>query len=217
MGRGPFSSKPYLFNADNVARFAPARWHSPGRVIDTSYEALDNVARGGRLPPHRSLAQGVTEPAVRHEPPPEMQAERASAASVVDRAVWLVHPWALCKTPEDLPADVLVVAACPREFHDRWVWSGSRWAFVGARMRELSTLCWHDSGAAIVAALQGARSVRSVDDAHLPRDLRNSDSMDQPRRLFAQVEQPCSSFSRWWKRASVNKTFEFSGQETTDQ
>ena len=38
---GTGSSKPYLFNADNVARYAPAPWHSPGSVIDTSYEALD--------------------------------------------------------------------------------------------------------------------------------------------------------------------------------
>ena len=178
---------------------------------------FDNIARGGRLPRHRPLAQGVTEPVVHHEPPPYMRAERTSAASVGDREVWLVHPWALCNTPEDLPAEVLVVAVCPREFHDRWAWNDSRWAFVGARIRELSTVCWHDSGAAITSALQAARSVRSVDDAHLPGGLRNSDFIHQPRRLFAQVEQPCSSFSRWWKRASVNKPFELSAEETTDQ
>ena len=42
---GTGSSKPYLFNADNVAKFAPAPWHSPGTVIDTRYEALDLLAR----------------------------------------------------------------------------------------------------------------------------------------------------------------------------
>ena len=31
---GTGSRKPYLFNADNVARYAPASWHSPGSVID---------------------------------------------------------------------------------------------------------------------------------------------------------------------------------------
>jgi deoxyribodipyrimidine photo-lyase len=36
---GTGSSKPYLFNADNVARYAPAPWHSQGSVIDQSYEA----------------------------------------------------------------------------------------------------------------------------------------------------------------------------------
>ena len=42
---GTGSRKPYLFNADNVARYAPASWHSRGSVIDRSYEALDRLAR----------------------------------------------------------------------------------------------------------------------------------------------------------------------------
>jgi len=42
---GTGSRKPYLFNADNVARYAPASWHSPGSVVDTSYEVLDRMAR----------------------------------------------------------------------------------------------------------------------------------------------------------------------------
>ena len=63
---GTGSSKPYLFNADNVARYAPAPWHSPGSVIDTSYDALDRMARGlSRLdsgsPSARAVA-GVDEP-----------------------------------------------------------------------------------------------------------------------------------------------------------
>lgn len=46
---GTGSHKPYLFNADNVARFAPGHWHSGGSVIDPSYEALDRIARGARV------------------------------------------------------------------------------------------------------------------------------------------------------------------------
>lgn len=42
---GTGSHKPYLFNAENVARYAPPDWHSPGTPIDTSYEALDVIAR----------------------------------------------------------------------------------------------------------------------------------------------------------------------------
>ncbi len=42
---GTGSTKPYFFNADNVARYAPTAWHSAGSVIDTSYEALDRIAR----------------------------------------------------------------------------------------------------------------------------------------------------------------------------
>ena len=42
---GTGSHKPYLFNADNVAKYAPAPWHSPGSVVDVSYETLDHLAR----------------------------------------------------------------------------------------------------------------------------------------------------------------------------
>ena len=45
---GTGSNKPYLFNADNVARYAPAQWHSAGSVIDASYETLDAMARSPR-------------------------------------------------------------------------------------------------------------------------------------------------------------------------
>jgi deoxyribodipyrimidine photo-lyase len=45
---GTGSHKPYLFNAENVARYAPPHWHSPGTVVDRSYEALDRLARQGR-------------------------------------------------------------------------------------------------------------------------------------------------------------------------
>ncbi|MEJ2896246.1 FAD-binding domain-containing protein [Bordetella avium] len=43
---GTASAKPYLFNAENVARFAPEAWHSPGTPIDAPYERLDAMARG---------------------------------------------------------------------------------------------------------------------------------------------------------------------------
>lgn len=200
---GTFSRKPYLFNADNVARHAPACWHSPGSVIDTSYEALDAIARGGPLPPAGPCGEGVSEPAAHRAPPPQMCAVPARGAAVEDRDVWLVHPWALCDPPHDLPADVLRLSVCTTEFHGQWPWSAARWAFVGARMGALSSLCWHDGTAAIAAALQRARSVRSCDDAHLAPGLRAVARMETARPLFANVERPCASFSQWWKLANA--------------
>jgi deoxyribodipyrimidine photo-lyase len=44
-----FSSKPYLFNAANVAKFAPQSawkaWASSKTAVDLSYEELDVIAR----------------------------------------------------------------------------------------------------------------------------------------------------------------------------
>jgi hypothetical protein len=42
---GTGSHKPYLFNAENVARYAAPHWHSPGTVIDADYATLDRMAR----------------------------------------------------------------------------------------------------------------------------------------------------------------------------
>ena len=44
---GTGSNKPYLFNAENVAKYAPPTWHSPDTSIDISYEALAALARSG--------------------------------------------------------------------------------------------------------------------------------------------------------------------------
>ena len=67
---GTGSHKPYLFNADNVARYAPASWHSPGSVIDASYEALDRLARRPALDsPGAVCSPSAWEPALRGEPP----------------------------------------------------------------------------------------------------------------------------------------------------
>jgi hypothetical protein len=46
---GTGSIERHLFNADDVARDAPKPWHRPGSVIETSYEALNRMARQFRL------------------------------------------------------------------------------------------------------------------------------------------------------------------------
>ena len=66
---GPGSTKPYVFNADNVARFAPPDWHSPGTAVDTDYPSLLQQAH---TPPAGALpAPGPEDapPATDHPPP----------------------------------------------------------------------------------------------------------------------------------------------------
>ena len=74
---GTGSTKPYLFNADNVARYAPEPWHSPGTTIDTTYEVLDEIARNPksllpRAPSQRSTVAATDEPAVLTAPPADL-------------------------------------------------------------------------------------------------------------------------------------------------
>ena len=141
---GTGSSKPYLFNADNVARYEPAAWHSPGSVIDQSYEALDRLARqsarGGRAQHEaHSASPALIEPPLCTVPPPDLALALPDPAAVAGREVWLVHPWNLGELPASLPADT-VVGIFLSDFHRLWPWNERRWRFVARRMAELAPL-----------------------------------------------------------------------------
>jgi deoxyribodipyrimidine photo-lyase len=204
---GTVSSKPYLFNADNVARYAPAAWHSLGSVIDQSYEALDHIARqplrGGRAQPEAPAASpALIEPALCTEPPSDLAWGLPDPAAVADREIWLVHPWNLGELPASLPADTVVVGIFLSDFHRLWPWNERRWRFVASRMAELATLRWHGDAAAIAAALKGARQVCSVDEPHLQPWLASLATCEAVPELFPRVDRRCDSFSQWWTRAS---------------
>jgi deoxyribodipyrimidine photo-lyase len=203
---GTGSRKPYLFNADNVARYAPPAWHSPGTVIDTSYEALDRLARqAGPAPAAPAEAAAGALPKLA-EPPlssqaPAWAATAPDAAAVKGREVWLVHPWSLGALPPALPAGSLVVGVFVDDFHRSWPWSARRWHFVASRMAELAAVRWQGSAAAIGAALQGARSVRSRAEPHLSPWLASWAECSPAPALFPAVERRCDSFSPWWAAA----------------
>ncbi len=205
---GTGSSKPYLFNADNVARYAPAPWHSPGSVIDRSYEALDAMARQPALL-HRAAESRVlpgspslVEPRLAADPPDELGLTAPDAAAVAGRDVWLVHPWSLGELPASLAADTLILGVFVADFHGGWPWSAQRWRFVGSRMAELAAEQWHGDARAIGAALRCARSVRSIDEPHLARWLPTWAACEAAPELFAPGDRRCSSLSQWWSRAS---------------
>lgn len=209
---GTGSHKPYLFNADNVARFAPAAWHSRGTVIDQPYDSLEQIARGGPAAPRSDLpgpgpegAPGIEEPTCRAEPPGDLglQAPGPEAAGRLrGREVWLVHPWALRPPPADLPADVVVIGVYPRAHHARWPWPAARWRWVDAAMAEVAPQRWFTGAAELRAALQGAARVHSSDEPHAAPWLAPMARLRPAPALFPEVDRPCTSFSQWWTRAT---------------
>lgn len=128
---GTFSHKPYLFNADNVARYAP-QLASPGTVIDHDYADLETLARSsGDVGPEWLRPEPVPEPPLLDTP----AVERVPAVPVVWSDDWtaLVHPWSLdCRLP-----DVRQVGILDADFHRRFPWSVRRWDFVLTRMAQL--------------------------------------------------------------------------------
>jgi len=221
---GTGSHKPYLFNAENVARFAPAAWHSPRTVVDQSYEQLDQIARGTRVANGQVLAQpqlpaphpGVVEPALQAEPPTGLgilswAGDDPAALAVAEkrlrgREVWLVHPWALRAPPPDLPASALVIGLYLREHHATWPWPEARWRWVDTAMAGVTGERWLVDTPGLQRLLASASRVRSVDDPHITRWLYPLAQLDAAPALFPQVDRPCSSFSQWWTRATRGMT-----------
>lgn len=207
---GTGSHKPYVFNAGNVARYAPVAWHSPHTLVDASYEVMDAMALSPKRLPSRPTADGVTPPAVFAKPPEgtaiQAQAKAPDAAAVAGRDLWLVHPWALGELPADLPSTTLCVGVFFDECHAPHPWNARRWAFVGERMAALCPVVWTGSVAEVATALAAARSVHTWDNPHVSAHLRRlrlrHGAVRPAPALFAPVDRPCASFSRWWRSAT---------------
>lgn len=112
-----------LFNA---APMAPASWHSPDTLIDTSYEALDRMARQSALqrrpgePRVLACSPSLVEPCLAADPPDVLGLTAPDAAAVTGRDVWLVHPWSLGELPASLPAGTQVIGVFVADFHRVW-------------------------------------------------------------------------------------------------
>ncbi len=187
-----FSSKPYLFNAENVARFAPADWHCSGSKIDIDYETLDQVARGNDTIPPQPAAAGTVEPALHGAPPDSTTGAIPQAARIR-----LVHPWMLA----DEAFDGLRLGVIHLPFHRRFPWSGLRWRFVMDRMSSVTD-------ALFVGDLSELTSMLT-EPAHLESTMTRNPGYrellpqlcarlaEAPRR-FPDPERTCRSFSAFW-------------------
>lgn len=190
-----FSNKPYLFNADNVARFAGTDWQSPQSAIDLSYEALDEIARTqttlepkAGIPP---LTAGV--------PPLLTQAENQTGSVSIPPAtrIKLIHPWML----DDAPFGGLRLGLIHLPFHQQFPWSAARWEFVLQRMRTVTDQIFIGNAQSLACLLTGAPSVESTatQNPHYCTVLPDlcTQLSDAPRQ-FPNPEKTCRSFSAFW-------------------
>jgi len=187
---GTFSVKPYLFNADNVAKFAPPEWHVGGSALDDSYEALERIAR----------SQRVMEPAGGEpiEAPPLMAAPEGLAIDTLRASgdVALIHPWALASTPRAMPR----VGVIHAPFHAQFKWSARRWAFVLTRMSQLcDTVVTGDL--ASLPALK-AHTLATLNPGY--QEALAKYSPQDPPRLIAWPDKMSRSFSQFWQSRGEN-------------
>jgi deoxyribodipyrimidine photo-lyase len=199
---GTGSHKPYLFNAENVARYAPGEWHSEGTEIDRSYADLDRLAHASRAVGAQPGAhQGVAEPPLHVAPPAALGFTGPDQNAVRGRDVWLAHPWSLA----DAPPGTTVVAVLDAAFHRAWPWSERRWRFVATRLASMTPHRWIAEPAALQATLATARSVRGIGNLHLGDTFRAFDLASMPR-AFHDPPRRCRSFSAFWVKAQPVST-----------
>jgi deoxyribodipyrimidine photo-lyase len=192
---GTGSHKPYLFNADNVARFAPKDWQVPGSLLDTGYDAHEARARGA-LPalPAGQGGEPLAGPEVSRLPP----LEPAWGPDLRGRRVWLTHPWSLGDPPPGFDA---VVALWPLDAWTNIAWRRERWAAVARRLQALTPWQWVGSAEVLAGKLAGARP-SGIDHPCVPLPLRTL--LDRPAdSLFPALDRPdapvASSFSAYWR------------------
>ena len=210
---GTFSSKPYLFNAENVARYAPANakqaWDSSGTAIDQSYEALDAIARNragmkAELGEHPSVA----EPALLNQynpssiPLAHANVALAAITNIANKNLELLHPWSLSpRNANKTLADCWRIGVVHLPAHAAWPWSERRWQFVLTAMAAVCDDIWIgdlrqlDLRAAASVAAQ-ACLFPGYRDA-LPRLA----TLTPPARLLPDPSMACRSFSKFYERA----------------
>lgn len=191
-----FSSKPYLFNAENVARYAPADWQCAGSGLDTSYEQLDQIARSDQTITMSPSLLGTAEPELLLTPPalPSLQIARA------DR-IRLVHPWMLA----DQPFEGQRIGVIHLPFHQRFPWSALRWRFVIERLAAITDTMFVGDLNDLKDMLSEMPHIESLAtmnpgyDALLPELCTQLE--DAPRQ-FTNPAKTCRSFSAFWSQCS---------------
>lgn len=205
-----FSAKPYLFNAENVAKHAPAGWQVNGSALDTSYEALEAIARSpATLEPMPALV-GMNEPALLAAPPDTPGALGGSAggtsriaAEALQQAarVRLVHPWMLA----DQPFDGLRLGVIHLPFYQTFRWSALRWRFVMDRMSQVTDALFIGDLNELTTMLPADAIVEST--ATLNPGYREGLASacgvlhDAPRQ-FPNPLKACRSFSAFWSHCT---------------
>lgn len=202
---GTFSVKPYLFNAENVARYAPPTWHSSGTVIDTSYEQLDQWARDADdCGPEALQPPGVSTPELLTAPPAGLRdALSIDDISTLPAAIQLIHPWSLGEITA--PGYRLGVIHAP--FHLRFPWSARRWAFVMDRLRACTDAVWMGELPVLLRALRDRKlRARATQNPGYAEALHSGAVQLTPvPRVFEDPARCCRSFSQFFAQQTPGR------------
>ncbi len=197
---GTWTGKPYLFNAENVQRYAPGVDCS-GSAIDTSYEMLDAMARSDKpaLAPKQSSADPVAEPET-HAASPARHADAVLHAT--SEPVWLVHPWSL-----HVPDERAAIGIINTDFHALYPWSIARWQPVMDAMQSRCAKILVGSTDELAAALAGKKldAINTLNPFYSMLIRRVAPNAQPAPLAFANPTMLKRSFTSFWNQVSREK------------
>ncbi len=226
---GTFSTKPYLFNAENVAKYAPLEWGCQNTPLDTSYESLEQMAFGLCESDREAFLKlanysqqkrpALEEPLLYDSPPASMLAGLscpvfgATHMNLGESDVLeFVHPWSL--RADSLVAGFEIqrpyrLGVIHLPWHARWPWSHRRWQFVLSRMGSLCDAIFVGNADALTGLVPTNKKyyvvtdlgARETQDALAPLNPR----ILKPAPLFAEPEFFCQSFSKYFRAVTESK------------
>ena len=208
---GMWTGKPYLFNAENVAKYAPES-DNTGSVIDLSYAEMDDIARGNT--PMLSARQ-TTRGLVATPAPVLLDIDAVlvladtlgfsvSKSLPINLSTQLIHPWAMTKPAEP---NANIVGLIVTNFHTQYLWSEARWRFVFSAMRALTDkIIFVDGGTFTKSSLNHAHiSSVSTLNPHYYQVINHMQShganITEPPRAFINPEKSQRSFTSFWHKA----------------
>jgi deoxyribodipyrimidine photo-lyase len=199
---GTFSGKPYLFNAENVARYAP-HWASDGTAIDTGYEALDEIARSqktlGTHPSARKIEATLMPPLLAQPADNLINTDDRKAAPVLALEVMLIHPWDLAK-PAIQASQQQRLGIIHTPFHADFPWSERRWNFVMPRMREATSDIFIGDVSELIREHKNIKfsATATYNFGYREALLAANVSLSPIRRFTQDPEKMCGSFTKFW-------------------
>jgi deoxyribodipyrimidine photo-lyase len=211
-----FSAKPYLFNAENIEKFAPVEWHSRGTAIDCDYALLEEIARtrpdvGPEADIKRKFSNAAKAPEVFSEPPKTILAleEYQNWINIVPSdlpkkgLVHLVHPWNMSEYLVKVAGAKRRLGIIHLPFHVAHPWSMARWQFVLARMREVTDMVFIGDATTLIPSLTSVHCVQTDNPGYreMLEGLASKDLQLDPEPMqFISPPEMCSSFTRFYQQ-----------------
>lgn len=202
-----FSRRPYLFNAENVQRFA-THLSSRGTAIDCSYDELGEIAASNQqIAAERGPRDAAVMPPQLHPLPAGTCPSDVLPTIAAGQSVAWVHPWSLGQRP----SAERVIGVIHTPFHTRFPWSAQRWDFVMTALREVCDEVWVGD----LDKLARAQADCGVDvQATLYPGYRDAiDTLASPSRAEPRLTpDPADlkpSFSRFWEHVLATRAVNF--------